>query len=82
MKIKVVNVFKLNNPSKIIFDVEIIEGDKLIKEQKFVNSDNNLKFTVVSVGHVNPPVNSFYPLIVNTDSTNISIYKDKVFVRD
>lgn len=82
MKIKVVNVFKLNNPSKIIFDVEITEGDKLIKQQKFVNSDHNLKFTVVSVGHVNPPVNSFYPLVVNTGSVNISIYKDKVFVKD
>lgn len=82
MKIKVVNVFKLNNPLKIIFDVEIIDGDKLIKEQKFVNADNNLKFMIVSVGHVNPQINSFYPLIVNTDSTNIYTYKDKIFIRD
>ncbi|GEM_PF-2014680 len=80
MKIKVVNVFKLNNPSKIIFDVELTEGEKLIKGQKFVNTDNNLKFTIDSVGHVNPPVSSFYPLIVNINSTDISTYKDKTFI--
>lgn len=80
MKIKVVNVFRLNNPSKIIFDVEIIEGNKLIKEQKFVNSDNNLEFTIHSVGHVNPPISSFYPLIVNINSTDISNYVNKIFI--
>lgn len=82
MKIKVVNVFKLNNPSKIIFDVEITEGEKLVKGQKFVNSDSDLKFTVDSVGHINPPVSSFYPLIVNINSTDISTYKDKIFIME
>lgn len=82
MKIKVVNVFRLNNPSKIIFDVEIIEGKKLIRKQKFVNSDNNLEFTVNSVGHVNPPISSFYPLIVDTNSTDISNYKNKIFIME
>ncbi|MCJ8152629.1 hypothetical protein MKJ01_02490 [Chryseobacterium sp. SSA4.19] len=80
MKIKIVNTFKLNDPSKIIFDVEIIEGQKITKGQKFINSDNNIEFIIFSVGHVNPPISNYYPLIVNVSSTDISKYKNKIFV--
>lgn len=82
MKIKVVNVFKLDNPSKIIFDVEITEGEKLIKGQKFVNQESNIKFTINSVGHTNPSISIYYPLIVSTNSTDISNYKNKIFIME
>lgn len=70
----------MNNPSKIIFYAEIIEGQKIAKGQKFINSDDNIEFIISSVGHVNPPTSNYYPLIVNISSTNIAEYKNKIFV--
>ncbi len=81
MKIKVVNVYKLTKPVRNIVDVKIIEGDFITKDKKFINSDENLEFTIESVGLVNPPTNNYYPLIVNVnDNVDISMFKDKLFV--
>ena len=32
------------------------------------------------MGHVNPPISNYYPLIVNTNSTDIFNKKNKIFV--
>lgn len=81
MKIKVISAFKLTEPLKTIFDIEILDEEKLVKGKKFINIENNLEFIIASVGHVNPPFSKYYPLIVNiNNNTKLSDFKSKIFI--
>ena len=81
MKIKVTNIFKLTTPPKNIIDVEIIEGNTILIGQEFINKESNLEFIIDSVGHVNPPISKYYPLIVTINSSaNLIDFKDKIFL--
>jgi hypothetical protein len=81
MKIKILNFYELTNPQKkIILDVEILEGEKLIKGEKFVNKEFNKEFIINSIGHINPPSVNYYPLTVNIgDDVDLKSLIGKVF---
>ncbi|KFF75619.1 hypothetical protein HX13_05790 [Chryseobacterium sp. P1-3] len=81
MKIKVTNIFKLTTPPKTIMDIQIIEGDTIVIGQKFINKEGDLEFVIDSIGHVNPPISKYYPLIVTINNdVNLVDFKDKIFI--
>jgi len=84
MKIKVLNYFIINKfkpNQKNILDVQIIdEKESSLINKKFINNDRKISFTVKSVGHINPSVENYYPLIVEIDEgIELENYKDLVF---
>lgn len=84
MKIKVINYFTLNKlkpNQKNILDIQILDQDQsILTNKKFTNKEKNLTFIVKSVGHINPSIENYYPLIVDIDETNeLKDYKDLVF---
>ncbi len=85
MKIKVLNYFTLNKlkpNQKNILDIQILDEDEsILTNKKFINKERNLTFIVKSVGHINPSVENYYPLIVEIDETNdLKDYKDLIFI--
>lgn len=85
MKIKVLNYFTLNKlkpNQKNILDIQILDKDEsILTNKKFINKERNLTFIVKSVGHINPSVENYYPLIVEIDETNdLKDYKDLIFI--
>lgn len=84
MKIKVLDcsiINKSKSNQKIIFDIKILESEKdVLVNKNFSNRKNDLSFKVLSVGHINPPIENFYPLIVDIDNNHsFEKYKGLVF---
>jgi hypothetical protein len=84
MKIKVLSYFIINKfkpNQKNILDVQIIGDEEgLLINKKFINNEKKLSFIVKSVGHINPSVENYYPLIVEIDKDiELKDYKDLIF---
>jgi hypothetical protein len=85
MKIKVLNYFTLNKlkpNQKNILDIKILDQDEsILVNKKFTNKEKNLTFTVKSIGHINPPVENYFPLVVEIDEAHeLKDYKDLIFI--
>lgn len=85
MQIKVLNYFtvnKLKPNQKNILDVKIVgEEEGVLINKKFINKEKKLAFTIKSVGHINPSIENYYPLIVEIDATHeLKDYKDLIFI--
>lgn len=85
MKIKVLNYFIVNKSKsnqKIIFDVKILENEiKGLLDKKFISENGDLSFIVLSVGHINPPVENFYVITVKIDGDyKLEKFKNSVFI--
>ncbi|MDQ0066685.1 hypothetical protein [Chryseobacterium lathyri] len=84
MKIKVLNYFIINKfkpNQKNILDVQIIdEEESTLINKKFTNNERKISFIVKSVGHINPSVENYYPLVVEIDEgRELEDYKGLVF---
>ena len=84
MKIKVldyslINKSKLNE--KIIFDVKIIENENdLLVNKRFSTDNGDLSFKVLSVGHINPPIENFYPITIEIEGDHkLEKFKNHIF---
>lgn len=45
-----------------------------------MNKDKGISFIIKSVGHVNPAVEDYYPVVVEIDQNNeLENYKDLIF---
>lgn len=82
MKIKVLDYYIINKSNqKIIFDVKIIKSKKNgLLDKKFSSENGDLSFIVLSVGHINPPIENFYLITVKVeDNSKLEKYKNCVF---
>ena len=84
MKVKVLNYFiinKLKPNQKNILDIKILSEEQgILNNKRFVNKDKGISFIIKSVGHINPAVEDYYPVVVEIDQNNeLENYKDLIF---
>lgn len=83
MKIKVLEIDTIKKSNNVIInvaDIEIIEGDVILPNNKYISEDGTLEFVLQSIGKYNPFVEKKYPCILSIeDNINLKKLKGKVF---
>jgi hypothetical protein len=86
MKIKILETAIVNKSNGInlnVVDVEIIEGDIFLPNNKYFSEDKKTKFLLLSIGHYSPSILNKYPCIIEIeDNIDLKSLKGKIFIME